>query len=189
MSTAGKVLTVLSMLLMLVWIVLISGVAQLNTDSARRVDELRKKAEGLKEQVVKARQDATEAHASIVREQEARDREVALARVREARAELMLTEARESLSRRQFLVEKAAASLASAQEDLTLRNQEKVALEKAKADGAATVDKTRGENAERLGQLTRLRDEFQKTRQQNVGAIDSRRGPNRRATQPVSFSR
>jgi chromosome segregation ATPase len=189
MSTAGKVLTVLSVLLMIVWIMLISGVAKLNTDSAEQVGKLREKAEKLKEEVVKAQQEAVDAHDAIVKEQEDKDRELAHARIRESRAELQLTETRELHSRVQTLVDKAAAALAAAREDLNLRNQEKADLEKAKADGTALVDKLRGENAERLDRLAKLRDEFQKARQQNVGAVDSLRGAGRRAAQPVSFAR
>ncbi|HEY2157487.1 MAG TPA: hypothetical protein VGH33_17805 [Isosphaeraceae bacterium] len=189
MSTAGKVLTVLSVLLMIVWIMLISGVAQLNTDSAKRVTDLRKKAEDLRTEVTKAQQEATDTHNAIVKEQEDKDRELAHARIRESRAEVQLTETRELLAWNQYLVEKAAGALAAAKEDLNLRNQEKADLEKAKADGTALVDKLRGENAERLDQLAKLRDEFQKARQQNVGAVDSLRGAGRRAAQPVSFAR
>ncbi len=189
MSTAGKVLTVLSVLLMLVWIMLISGVAQLNTDSAKRVADLRTKAEGLRADVVKAQEDAVDAHGAIVKEQEDKDRELAHVRIRESRAEVQLTETRELLARTQFLVEKAAGALAAAKEDLNLRNQEKADLEKAKADGTALVDKLRGENAERLDQLGKLRDEFQRARQQNVGAVDSLRKGTRPVTQPVSFAR
>jgi hypothetical protein len=185
MSTAGKVLTVLSVLLMIVWVILISGVAQLNTDSAKRVDDLRKKAESLKDDVAKARQDSTDFHNAIVKEQEDRDRELSMTRIRESRAELQLTETRETLLRKNLLVEKASGALEAAKADLDLRNQEKVDLEKGKADGAALVDKLRGENAERLDALTKLRDEFQKTRQQNVGAV----APGRSAARPVSFAR
>jgi hypothetical protein len=189
MSTAGKVLTVLSVLLMLVWIVLISGVAKLNTDAAEQVSKLRDKAQTLKDDVAKARQESTDTHAAIVKEQEDKERELRNARTRESRAELQLTETREHQARMQFLVEKAATSLASAKENLNLRNQEKADLEKAKADGTALVDKLRGENAERLDRLTKLRDEFQKTRQQNVGSVDSLRKAGRATAQPVSFAR
>lgn len=189
MSTAGKVLTILTALLMIVWIVLLSGVAQLNTDAAKRVAELKQKAEDLRGEVAKARQDALDARDEIVKEQEAKDREVSVARVRESRAELQLTEAREALARNQFLVEGAAKALGTAKENLDLRNREKADLEKAKADGTALVDKLRGENAERLDGLAKLRDEFQQTRGRNADAIGSLRKAGRPAAQPVSLSR
>lgn len=189
MSTAGKVLTVLSVLLMIVWIFLISGVAQLNTDAARRVAELNKKAEDLQAETTKAQQDALDTRDAVVKEQEAKDREVRLARIRLSTVERQLTETRELLSRLQFQLETYAKALASAQEDLNLRNQEKADLEKAKADGTALVDRLRGENAERLDQLTKLRDEFQQVRQSNVGAVDSLRRDGRPTARPVSISR
>ena len=96
---------------------------------------------------------------------------------------------RELLARLQFQLETYAKALAAAQEDLNLRNQEKAELEKAKADGTALVDRLRGENAERLDQLTKLRDEFQQSRQRNVGAVDSLRKGGRPTAQPVSLSR
>jgi hypothetical protein len=189
MSTAGKVLTVLSALLMIVWIILLSGVAQLNTDAAKRVADLKTKAEELRGQVDKAQQEALDTRDEIVKEQEAKEREVRNARIRESRSELQLTEARETLSRNQFLVEGAGKALAASKEDLDLRNKEKADLEAAKAAGTALVDQLRGQNAERLDQLAKLRDEFQQTRQRNVGAVDSLRRAGRPAAQPVSLSR
>ena len=189
MSTAGKVLTVLSVLLMIVWIFLISGVAQLNADASKRVAELKKKAEDLQSETTKAQQDALDTRDAVVKEQEAKDREVRLARIRLSTVERQLTETRELLARLQFQLETYAKALAAAQEDLNLRNQEKADLEKAKADGTALVDRLRGENAERLDQLTKLRDEFQQARQRNVGAVDSLRKGGRPTTQPVSLSR
>lgn len=188
MSTAGKVLTVLTALLMIVWIVLLSGVAQLNADAGKRVAELQKKAEDLQAQTTKAQQDALDARDAVVREQEAKDRELRNARIELTAVERQLTSTRERLSRLQFQVETYAKALATAREDLDLRNKEKADLEAAKANGTALVDRLRGENAERLDQLTKLRSEFQGLRQQNVGAADKLRG-GRPQAQPASFSR
>ena len=188
MSTAGKVLTVLSALLMLVWIVLISGVAQLNTDAGKRVAELQKKGEELRDQTTKAQADALDTRELVVREQEAKDRELSLARGELTVVERQLTTTRERLTRLQFQLETYAKALATAREDLDLRNKEKADLESAKANGTAAVDKLRSENAERLDQLVKLRDEFQQTRQRNVGTVDSLRG-GRPQARPVSLSR
>ncbi len=188
MSTAGKVLTVLTALLMIVWIVLISGVAQLNADAGKKVVELQKKAEDLRAQTTKAQQDALDTRDAVVREQEAKDRELRNARIELSTVERQLTSTRERLSRLQFQLETYAKALATSRENLDLRNKEKADLETSKANGTALVDKLRGENAERLDRLAKLRDEFQQTRQRNVGSVDSLRG-GRPQAQPVSLSR
>lgn len=188
MSTAGKVLTVLTVLLMFVWIFLISGVAQLNANSGKTVAELQKKAVDLQDETTKAQGDALDTRDAVVKEQEAKDRELRNARIELSTVERQLTSTRERLSRLQFQLETYAKALATAREDLDLRNKEKADLETAKANGTAAVDKLRSENAERLDRLAKLRDEFQQTRQRNASTVDSLRG-GRPQAQPVSLSR
>jgi chromosome segregation ATPase len=188
MSTAGKVLSVLSVLLMLVWIFLISGVAQLNSEHGKKVSELQKKADELRDQTTKAQDEALDTREAVVREQEAKDRELRNARIELSAVERQLTSTRERLSRLQFQLETYAKALTTSKENLDLRNKEKADLETAKANGTALVDKLRSENAERLDQLGKLRDEFQQTRQRNVSTIDSVRG-GRPQAQPVSLPR
>jgi chromosome segregation ATPase len=187
MSTAGKVLTVLSVVLMFVWILLISGVAKLNAEHGDQLGKLQKKADELRTQTTKAQEEALDTRELVVREQEAKDRELRNARIELSAVERQLTSTRERLSRLQFQLETYAKALATAKEDLDLRNKEKADLETAKANGTAAVDKLRSENAERLDQLAKLRDEFQQTRQRNVSTVESLRG--RPQAQPVSLSR
>src|SRR5437588_6147 len=83
-------------------------------------------------QTTTAQQEALESRDAIVREQEAKDRELRNARIELSTVERQLTSTRERLSRLQFQLETYAKALTTAREDLDLRNKEKADLEAAK---------------------------------------------------------
>jgi peptidoglycan hydrolase CwlO-like protein len=75
MSTAGKVLIVLVMLMTLVWVVLSAGVSRYNTNANTKIFELAKLAEDLQEQVKKTQDDVASTLTQTSQAQEKIDRE------------------------------------------------------------------------------------------------------------------
>ena len=71
MSTAGKVLAVLVMLMSLVWMILSAGVSQLNTNGNKKLHDLAEQVEKLQDDVEKAQDDivALKSSASSIQEQ------------------------------------------------------------------------------------------------------------------------
>jgi len=190
MSTAGKVLVVLSVLMMAVWVVLVAAVAQLNTNANQTLAKLQADVGKLQADVDQAEQNALDLRERINVEQVAKERSLYLVRTRLAKAEATITGSQADLSQLKIQIDNYTKALASAREDLNLRNREKADLEKAKADEESTVNRIKGENAELLGRLTQLRADFQETLRKNTSEVQAQiKGGRKPAGRPASLSR
>ena len=190
MSTAGKVLVVLSVLMMAVWVVLISAVAQLNMTATENIKNLKADVAKLKVDVAQTQRDAEDRRSQVIAEQVAKERSLFGLRARLSDAERQLSTARESLSRVQFQLANYLKTATSAKEDQTLRIQEKADLEKAKADEEALVKRLQGENSELLDSLLALRAGFQETLKKNTAEVQrALKGNTRPAARPASYVR
>jgi len=176
MSTAGKVLTVLSVLMLVVWIVMISAVAQLNTNATEALGKIKADIEKLKVDVAQTEQTAIKLRDRINEEQAAKARELRLVGIRQSTAERQLTTTKENLARVQNQLDNYTKALATAKTGLEARIQEKADLETKKAAEEALVKQLQGECDELLGQLTKLR-------------TTSRRSSRRTRTRPRACTR
>lgn len=167
MSTAGKVLVVLVALVMVVWIILFSMIGQLNSTWGAKVEALKQEQEKLQPKVeqeetrlaqvlndIKAVQD-DKIQKTRVLQTEVEDREGLLARTREA------------LSAAQIRLAKVNAAVETAKANRDLRIMEKAGTEKSLAAQRSAVEQIQAENTDLLAKLSRLRDEFKRTLDEN----------------------
>jgi ribosomal protein L29 len=171
MSTAGKVLTVLSALLLVVWAIMISAVAQINENGAKAVAARTKSVEDLQTSLAKSESNAAELRVKTNAEQIQQENELREVRSKQIMVERQLETAKESLTRVQFQLENYTKTAATSKADLEARQQEKTDLEKALADNQALVKRLQGENDELLAQLEKLRNDFQENLKKNTEAV------------------
>jgi chromosome segregation ATPase len=189
MSTAGKVLAVLSALMLVVWIVMISAVAQLNANSGQQLDKLKADVARLKTDVAQAKQSADDTLVKINEEQVGKERDMRLVRIRLSTAERQVSTTRESLSRLQIEVDNYTKSAVTAKEGLAQRNNEKAKYEKDKADEEAVVKRLQGQNAELTDQLLKLRTDFQDVLKENQAEVQKQLKGGKPTTRAASFIR
>jgi len=118
MSTAGKVLVVLILLFSLVWILLMSGVDQLNRNGNKAVNDLTEKVEKLVDDVKEAQAEIVKIKDQTTVAQEQMDRDIHVVRSRQNDVERVNSNIREILSRVQI----QAATL-----EQTLKDAERIA--------------------------------------------------------------
>ncbi|MBX6316770.1 MAG: hypothetical protein IRY99_28230 [Isosphaeraceae bacterium] len=167
MSTAGKVLTVLVTLSILLWIALAALVADLNRNWGEALDKQRKEFARLREEIGKAENDLIKLKLATDVEQDATTKDVTRLRADIAARERVEIEIKEALAAAQLQLAKVEAEVKDAQAQVEIRQQEKQGTEKALADAQAAVAQLRTQNAELLAELTRLRDEFKATLAEN----------------------
>jgi len=168
MSTAGKVLAVLVMLVLVVWIVLAAGVARLNTNGNKAIHDLIEEVEKLRVQV-----DQTQVEVAGLRDQtstiqERVDHELTVLQDRKVELQKGHSQIFESLARYMYQLGTVEESLKSAQALLQHRNDERDAEQKAVADTRAEVKTLMADSSQLMNRLDTLRKTFQKTYHENV---------------------
>jgi chromosome segregation ATPase len=168
MSTAGKVLVVLVTLTTLVWMILASGVGQLNRNGNNALHEL-------DVQLAKAQVDLKQTQIDIVafRDetssiQEKVDRDLTMLRARLADVEGVRSQIIDGLARMQYQLFTVEEATKGAQTALEHRNAERQAEEKALADAKAEVQSLMAESSQLTSRLNTLRQTFQTTYKANV---------------------
>ncbi len=189
MSTAGKVLAVLSVLMLAVWIVLMSAVTKLNTDANKRLVEIKEDIAKLKIDVDIVKRNADETLVKINQEQIAKERDMRLVRIRLSTAERQFSTTQESLTRHLIQLKNATQALETAKQGLVQRSQEKAGLEKNKADEEAVVKQFQGKNDELTNQLVKLRTDFQKALAKNQVEVQKHLKSGKAMTRSASFVR
>jgi chromosome segregation ATPase len=185
MSTAGKVLIVLILLLVPVWMILVAGVAQLNTEATRQIAKLKTEVEKLEADVVKTESDVQDLKDRISLEQRgtAEDLEVIRAKLAEVyRARTDVTENQERVKLDLALVE---AEVKSAQTELEQRKANQEAEKKALGDVKDEVTRLQAETSDLMNELSRLREEFKATVASNRKLIEQLNA--RGTARPASF--
>ncbi len=167
MSIAGKVLTVLIMLGLLVWIFLVAQVAELNRNWGQQISKLQKDAEQAKEQAAKLREDVAKVRSQIALEQVQKDAQLTRMRSQISNLEKQNSFTRETLDRYNLQLNSVQAAVASAQEIQKIREDELVATNKAVQDSLAELNQLVRTNNDMLGELGRLREEFRDTLESN----------------------
>ena len=192
MSTTGKVLSVLAVLLALVWTVLTSAVAELNRNGTKAFEDLQGKYSKIAEDLKVAEHDFQTFQDKINEEQIETDNDLAVLRGQQAELEKARSQVLEITSRLNLDLELLAVTIKQATVDRDFRATEKVAEIKAKADAEAEVEKLKSENADSLARLTELREKFKSALEANksmVEKLESKSGTTAPVARRTSLSR
>jgi len=167
MSTAGKVLIVLIVLMLLGWIVSFSMVAQLNRSWGELVQQLTDQADKLEQQKQATLAEVEKLKTSIGSEQVALRQDVALLRTQISNAERALSDAKETQQRVTNQLAETNTALADAQSAVERRTKEVAELTTRKDQAMAEVNQLKSDVGGLMDQLQQLRSEFQATLEEN----------------------
>ena len=160
MSTAGKVLSVLVMLVLVVWIVLGPGVSRLNTNGNEALHDLTEEVEKLRAQVDQTQIDVAELHDQSATIQEKVDHDLTVLRDRQIELQQSHSQIFDSLERYKYQLATVEESVKSAQALLQHRNDERDAEQKALADTRSEVQTLMADSSQMMNQLDNLRKSF-----------------------------
>jgi outer membrane protein TolC len=168
MSTAGKVLAILVMLVIVVWVVLASGVARLNTNANTKLHDLQTEVERLDGEVTKTQLEVTSLIDSTSEVRTQIDVTFAVLRARQYDIEQARSQILENLLSLQFQLATAQETVKSAQTALDNRNADLQAETKALALGRSSVQELITETDQLSARLATLRKDFQTTYRSNL---------------------
>jgi chromosome segregation ATPase len=172
MSTAGKVLTVLVMLLAIVWVLLSASVTQLNRNWTKQVAENKTKIEDLTEKNLVLEHDVQAEKDKTFQEQAVTENDLAVLESRQSDLEKARAQELEAAARAKFQLETTEAALKGAKADQEQRVADLNSEREAKKTLEADVEKLMSENGKLLAQLAQLREKFKtalKTNRQKAG--------------------
>jgi chromosome segregation ATPase len=175
MSTAGKVLVVLVLLTSLVWIVLASGVAQLNTNGNTRLHDLAVQIEKLQNDFKQTQDETVSLRDQTSSIQENVDREVTVLRARQSDLEKDRSQNQERLSRVQYQLATVKETIEKAKTALQHRIEEQASEQQALAQAKSEVEDLKAKNGELLSELSTLRKNFETVYHSNVEALGKTR--------------
>jgi len=175
MSTAGKVLAVLVMLMTLVWMILSAGVSQLNTNGNKKLHDLAEQVEKLQDDVEKAQDDIVALKSSASSIQEQLDHEITVLHARQSGHEKDRSQIRESLARWQYQLATVQETIDRAKAALQHRIEEHQNGEQVLAKSKSDVKELMDRSGELMTQLGALRNEFQSTYHSNVESLGKKR--------------
>lgn len=185
MSTTGKVLSVLAVLLSIVWVVLTSTVSELNRNGTKALDDLQTKYVKISEDLKVAEHDFQGLQDRIYHEQLETDNDIAVLRGQQSELEKSRSQVLELSSRLNLQLELMGVTIKQATAGRDLRAAEKVAEIKAKADAEADVETLKTENAKSLARLSELREKFKSTLESNRSMVEKLES-SRSTTAPVA---
>ncbi len=168
MSTAGKVLIVLVMLMSFVWIVLAAGVSRVNTNASARLHEVTEQAEKLQGEVKAAQEEIASLLNQASQAQEQIDRQYSVLRAKQSDLERARSQTSQSLSAVKYELEIVEGTGKGAQTDLEHRTtefqEESKRLEKDRAD----VQELMAACAKQREDLASLRKDFESKYHANI---------------------
>jgi len=178
MSTAGKVLVSLILLVVPVWIVLISSVAELNKSGGEQVATLKTKVEQLEAEMIAIQKNIVELKDQISQEQGTMARQLTMFRAHQAELQKARSETIEIGSRVKLQLASMQEAAKRAETDRDVRKAEQDQEKVAKAGAESAVEKLKQEHAELVEELDKLRGEFKGTLDSNrqlIGRLRSTR--------------
>lgn len=187
MSTAGKVLTVLCVLLAAVWVLLAASVTQLNRNGAKAVDDLQKKVAGLEKDMATVRKEVRELTDEAYLERMRSQTDLTTLQSRQAAVEHMKSVVLESLTRVQADLGTLTATIDQGKVEIQKRQAEKAEETRLKAEAVATVEKQVAENGQLREQLNGLRAKFQSTLEANKAMVQRLIQAGQRTVRPASL--
>jgi hypothetical protein len=174
MSTAGKILTVLTMLTAVVWVLLTASVTQLNRNGAKAVKDYKEKIAVAEKQKtdtqIEIRTTVDETKLTGTRSQnDLTTRQAKLSEVEKIRSQMI-----ESVTRVKLQLDGLNATVARGQADVKERVAERGTEKQGKAGSLTLVEKLKGENGQLLAQLQSLRAKFRSTHESNKAMVQRR---------------
>ena len=196
MSTVGKVLSVLVMLVAAAWVVLSAGVAQLNRNGTKAVEDLKKQISQFESDVSKAERDVHVFKEEQSLQMDATQAQLRVLQSKQADVEKARSEVIEIASRVTLQLANVEATVKSSEALRDLRVAEHKAEIEAKAEAEKGVETLKEERTKLIDQLTELRTKFKTTLDENRSLVGRLRGkdgvPSTRAgnrpTRPASFA-
>jgi peptidoglycan hydrolase CwlO-like protein len=168
MSTAGKVLAVLVMLVIVVWVILAAGVARLNTNANTKLHNLQVEVGRLDEEVTKTQAEVASLTDSTSEVRTQIDLTFAVLRARQTDVDQARSQILETLLSLQFQLATAQDTVKSAQTALDNRNAEVQSETKALAMGRSNVKDLITDTDQLRERLAALRKDFQTTYRSNL---------------------
>lgn len=187
MSTAGKVLTVLILLVMVGWIIMLSAVTQLNINWQAKIARQETDIKNSETKLAKATVDYRNANEATLVEQAAEDRDLRDLRSRIAALEARLSVKTEDLTRTQIQLADYEAAVARAATHKTHREAEHAKAEADLAGKRTEIGQRLEENSQLREQLARLQDDYKRILSNNIRQAN--RSADRPTTQPTSDRR
>jgi chromosome segregation ATPase len=167
MSTAGKVLVSLILLVVPVWIVLISSVAELNKSGGEQVANLKTKVEQLEADLISIQKNIVELKDQISLEQETMAEQLTLFREHQTELQKSRSETAEMVSRVKLQLGTMQEAARRAEADRDVRKAEQAQEQVAKGIAEGAVEKLKQEHAGLVEELDKLRNEFKGTFESN----------------------
>lgn len=190
MSTAGKVLVVLVLLIVPVWILLASAVAQLNAEWGQELEKQRTEVARLEQAVTKNQRDIQALTDQISLEQDtlAEHRTLLTAQLADVERTKAETVAIQAAIKVQLDV------LNSAIKNAEVARQQRSAEKQSETEGKAKAEKEvadlKGQNAELMDHLTQLRNDFKSILESNKTLVDRlKKQPSQGTRRPAVFVR
>jgi chromosome segregation ATPase len=174
MSTAGKVLVVLVMLSAILCLMLAGGIAQLNYNGTKKLDDLSKELVKTQENLEKTRHEISNLSDHTIVVQEKIDRDVMALRVQQNDLERSHSQISYTLDRVKHELETVNTTIQGAQTSIENRKNEFDAEEKAMDDLRRQVLSLKSTNTQLMDRLKTLRDQFQHSYHENVGMLSKR---------------
>jgi chromosome segregation ATPase len=171
MSTAGKVLIVLVLLTSLVWLVLASGVAQLNTNGNTRLHELTVQIDKLQTDFKQSQDEIVAVRDQTSSIQENVDRQITVLRARQSDLEKARSKIIEYMTRVQYQLATVKDTIEKAKTTLQHRIEEQASEQQALVQAKSEVEDLKGKNGELLSQLSTLRQNFETVYRSNIESL------------------
>jgi chromosome segregation ATPase len=195
MSTAGKVLSVLVILVAVAWVFLTAAVSQLNHNGTKAVDDLKVQVAKLETELTKATRELDKAKDDWHLDQAATQKRLTVLQARQSDLEKSRSAVQEIATRVTLQLADAESIAKTSATDRDQRIVEKKAETEALAKARAEVEQLKTERTELVGRLTELRKKFQTTLKENrsltqrVQQKSAVPTSGTRPARPASFSR
>ena len=171
MSTAGKVLTVLILLVMVGWVVMLSAVTQLNVNWLEKIAAQQKTLDQATEDFTKARDDGYRITEQARSKQDETDRELRFKLTKIAGSEARQSSYVEDLSRIKAQVADALSGVEVAKVNLAIREAEKIKNQENLAKLRDQIAQFKATNGDLRSQLGQLQDDFKRLLAENAAKL------------------
>jgi len=190
MSTAGKVLIGLVLLMVPVWILMVSAVTQLNASWRQVLHDQETKVGELEQAILKNQKEITGLKDKIVLVQVSGDEHATVLRERLADVERIKAEAINIQTAVKIQLDSLKVAGTNAENARDRRKEEKEQEIQSKAMAEKAVNDLKAENTELMTQLSQLRNEFKSLLESNKALVERMAKPRvQRAVRPASLAR
>jgi chromosome segregation ATPase len=174
MSTAGKVLVVLVMLSAILCLILAGGIAQLNYNGNKKLDDLAKELVKTQENLGKTRHEISDLRDQTSIVQQKIDRDVTSLRSQLIDLDRTHSQVYYTLDRVKHELDTVNSTIEGAKTSIENRKNEFESEEKAMDDLRRQVQSLKSNNTQLMDRLKTLRDQFQHSYHENVGMLSKR---------------